>query len=196
VDTRQLFEIPVCPFGGQVVYLPPYEATGAGGTSQLRTASSRIFGWGSSIGQDFECQSQQGIPRQDGRGFAKLRMTTRETSPQVIVVHGWQVVVNKRISMDHFDGARRGDSNASFATARFGGHQNQQRAKSFARGQQTMTDRLSQSYRAVFVELREAVQSRFHTRSHSPSVFDKTSRRHGAHRPINPIGLFVSRSSG
>src|SRR5207302_10656649 len=83
----------------------------------------------------------QGIAGQDGGRFTKFYVAGGLSAAQVIVVHRRQIVVNKRISVDHFQ--RASCTNQIFVLRPEGlacGYQ-QSRAKSLAAGKQTPANR-------------------------------------------------------
>jgi hypothetical protein len=49
----------------------------------------------------------QRIARQDGSRLVERLVAGRATAPQVVVVHGWQVIVHERVTMYELDRARR-----------------------------------------------------------------------------------------
>jgi hypothetical protein len=52
----------------------------------------------------------ESIASQYRSGFIKLDMTSRAATPQIIVVHGWQIIVDQGVRMDHFEGSCIGQS--------------------------------------------------------------------------------------
>ena len=59
---------------------------------------------------------QQSVARQDGDAFAGDDVQRRAASSHGVVVHRGQVVVDERVGMNQFDGARRWQSQAAIAT--------------------------------------------------------------------------------
>ncbi len=55
-------------------------------------------------GEHFEGQRLQGIARQHCGTFVKRLVAGRLAAAQVVVVHGWQVVVDQAVGVDHLDG--------------------------------------------------------------------------------------------
>ena len=71
--------------------------------------TSRLFGvrrW-QFAGQNFECQSLQRVTGQNGSGFIECPVTGGSAAPQVIIIHGRQVIMNQGIGMDKFNAPRR-----------------------------------------------------------------------------------------
>ena len=67
--------------------------------TRSRSAGERRIG-----GQHLECQRLQRIPGQDRRRLVELTMNGGAAAPQIVVVHGRQVVVDERVSVDQLDG--------------------------------------------------------------------------------------------
>ena len=59
------------------------------------------------VGQDMEGQRLQGIAGQDRRGLTEGLVAGRLAAPQIVVVHGREVVVDQRIGVYQLDGAGR-----------------------------------------------------------------------------------------
>src|SRR6266436_4402548 len=52
-------------------------------------------------------QRQKRIARENSDGFAELLVARRLAAAKVVIIEGWQVVMNQRIGVDEFDGAGR-----------------------------------------------------------------------------------------
>ena len=96
-------------------------------------------------------------------------MYGRLTAPEVVVIHGWQVVVNKRVAMDQFKRAGGQDCALGFMLEQVGSFQNQDRPKALAAVQGAVPHGGQQSRRArdlgcqrSFVQ--QSVENRFHFR--------------------------------
>jgi hypothetical protein len=58
------------------------------------------------VRQYLERKRLQGVPGQNGRRLVELLVAGRPAAPQIIVVHGRQVVVDQGICMHQFNRAR------------------------------------------------------------------------------------------
>jgi len=58
------------------------------------------------VRQHLEGQSLQGVAGQDGGRLVELLVTRGFATPEIIVVHRWQIVVDQRISVHEFNGTR------------------------------------------------------------------------------------------
>ncbi len=79
-----------------------------------------------------ESQRQQTVTGQDGRRLVKRPVAGRPATPQVVVVHRRQIVVDQRIGVNHLQRTSRRQRRLSFAAARFGRHQAQDRTQPLA----------------------------------------------------------------
>ena len=52
--------------------------------------------------EHLEGLGKQGIPGQDRVGFPEQPVAGRNTAAEVIIIHGWQVIVDQGVGMDHF----------------------------------------------------------------------------------------------
>ena len=76
-------------------------------SSIIRARIDASLAWSGLAGENPKRQHLQRIAHQD-RGRLVERLVTRRTAaPQVVVVHGRQVIVHQRVSMDELDGRRR-----------------------------------------------------------------------------------------
>jgi hypothetical protein len=106
-------------------------------------ASSGSFGQGQAACRHSRCrqvsrhhlegQGLEGISSQNRCGLIKLSMACWFASPQIIVVHCGQVIVNQRIRMDHFHGTGSRQGYLPIAPSRFGCQQHQQRSQALPR---------------------------------------------------------------
>ncbi len=60
---------------------------------------------GGRIGEDLESDRQQSVARQDRGRFVESLVHRRPPAPQVVVIHGGQVIVYERVAMDAFERA-------------------------------------------------------------------------------------------
>jgi hypothetical protein len=143
-----------------IVKLSTHQLAGSGGFGQGPTACGRHRRGMDPCGQGLEGQGQEGIAGKDGHSLPKLTMTCWKSTPQVVIVHRRQVVVDERIGVDHLDGAGRRHGRVKVAAARFRGPEDQQRPQPFAGGEETITDRLAEPTGAARGKLRASRQGR------------------------------------
>jgi hypothetical protein len=58
------------------------------------------------LGQPLERQSQQGVPGEDGDGLSEHLVIGGLSAPEVVIIHGRQIVVDERVAVHQFH--RRG----------------------------------------------------------------------------------------
>src|SRR5262249_7418834 len=63
--------------------------------------------------QDLESQRQQGIAGEDGDRFIKLRVARRSPTANIVIVHGRELVMVRRLAVTHRD--RCGDAQYRFS---------------------------------------------------------------------------------
>ena len=68
------------------------------------------------VRQHLEGERLQGVAGEDGRRLVELLVAGRLAAPQVVVVHGRQVVVDQRIGVHEFDRARGAQRRTTTAT--------------------------------------------------------------------------------
>ena len=78
---------------------------------------------------------QQGVPGQYGDRLAEHLVVGRIAAPEVVVVHGRQVVMDQGIGMDHLHGAGSRHGMGDIAPDRLAGCQHQDRTDPFASGE-------------------------------------------------------------
>jgi hypothetical protein len=61
---------------------------------------------GRRLAQDLERKGEQGVAGENRRCLVEGLVYGWTSAAQVVVVHGWQVVVHQRVAMDAFDGSR------------------------------------------------------------------------------------------
>ena len=76
-------------------------------------------------------------------------MVRGPTPPQVVVVHGRQVVVDQRHRVDHLQGDGGGNGELRVLTGQFAGRQAQNRPQALTAGQQGVAHRLPQGFRPL-----------------------------------------------
>lgn len=78
-------------------------------------------------------------------------MAGRLPLPEVVVVHGRQIVMDQRVRVDEFDGGSRGQHVFGAATERLGRREREHRTEPLAAGQQRVAHRLDEAFRAIGV---------------------------------------------
>ena len=66
---------------------------------------------------------QQPIPGEQRHPFAKYSMSGRFAAPQIVIIHGGQIIVNDRVSMDHLQRARERHQQLVLRAEEFAGRQ-------------------------------------------------------------------------
>ena len=105
-------------------------------------------------GQHLERQRQQGIAGQNRRGLVERLVAGGPATPQIVVVHGRQIVVDQRIGVDHLDGAGGRHGRLDRPAAGLRGQQHQHRPQPLARRQQAVTHRFAKPCRAAVAQVR------------------------------------------
>ena len=125
---------------GGVVDLAAHHAARAG--VQGKEGAQILAAGLAAPGQDGEDLCQQRVASQDGHGLAKFAVTRRQTAPEVVVVHGRQVVVDERVGVDHLDGDGRVHDSGIVARGGtgkgLGGGQDDEGAQALATGQKAV----------------------------------------------------------
>lgn len=116
------------------------------------------------FGDRLEGQRQQGVTGQNGRRFVKSLVAGGTATAEIVVVHGGQIVVDERISVDHLHRARRRQGGLDFPAARFGRQKHEHRPQPFARREQTVPHRLFQPLGAARPKIRKLVERRLDLR--------------------------------
>ena len=116
------------PFGLKVGHLAGHHARWAGRLGQNRNARKRRRLGPDLARQHLERQRQEPIPGQDRRRLVKRPVAGRPATPQVVVVHRRQIVVNQRIRVHHLQRTAAGNAASPVAATRLGRHQAQERA--------------------------------------------------------------------
>ena len=62
---------------------------------------------GDGFGQDFEREGQERVTGEDGGRFVEGFVDGGTPAPEIVVIHGGQIVVDQRIAVDQFDRQRR-----------------------------------------------------------------------------------------
>ncbi len=93
----------------------------------------------------FKGHGQQGVPCQDGRSLVKSDMTGRLSPPEIIVVHGGQIVMDQRVGMNHFQGTGGGKGLFRGTADSLGTGQAKDGPESFSSGHQRIGHGLHES---------------------------------------------------
>ena len=134
VDKIKRFDIQRLPLHENIHHLPnkhPFHTCAVcnrfHGTCCLRC---RVFHAG--IRHRFHGMMQQTIPCQNRHILAKNLMVRQSPPAVIIVIHRRQVIMNQRIGMNHFQGARKGKCILLFAADCLACRQNHHRAQTLA----------------------------------------------------------------
>ena len=84
--------------------------------------------------QDCEGFREQAVPREDGLAFAEGHVAGGFAAPQVVIVHGGQVIVDEGLGVDVFQGRGAGEGDLRRASERFGGQHAEHRTHALAPG--------------------------------------------------------------
>jgi len=77
------------------------------------------------VADQFEGLGQQGIAGQDGDRFAEYLVVGRVSAPEVVIVHGRQVIMDQGIGVDHLHGTGGRDGPLRIPAYRLAGRQHQ-----------------------------------------------------------------------
>ena len=116
------YEGHVMEYSKDVEVLSADELPGTGRLGQLATAAGRHFRRLDAGRQHLKGLSKQGISRQDCRRFAVFGVATGLAATHVVVVHRWQIVVNQRVGVYHFDRTGRRQGSLMVVTASLASH--------------------------------------------------------------------------
>ena len=141
------------PSAVHVIGLPADHVARPGGLGQRRTTRRGHRRRLDLLGQHLEGQRQQGVAGQNGRGLVERLVAGGPAAPQIVVVHGRQIVVDQRIGVDHFDRAGGRHGRFDRPAARLGGQQHQHRPQPFARRQEAVAHRLAEPRRAAVAQV-------------------------------------------
>ena len=131
------------PLGLEVGDLPGDQLERSGGASQFENDLwVRVTGPTLALDSHLEGLGQERVARQDGDTFAEDLVVGRLASPEIIVVHGRQVVVDERVSMNAFNGTGQGQGNVRIATAGRRGGQAEGGPHALAAGEKRVAHRL------------------------------------------------------
>ncbi|CAH1653750.1 hypothetical protein CHELA20_54113 [Hyphomicrobiales bacterium] len=91
--------------------------------------------------REFERQCQQGVPRENGGCLVEGDMNCRSPAPEVVIIHGGQIVMDERIAMQHFHRAGCVHRMVHVTSEKPGGFDDQERAQPFATTEHGMAHR-------------------------------------------------------
>ena len=104
---------------------------------------------------------QKAIPRQNGDGFPKDAVIGRASTPEIIIIHAGEIVMNEGIGVNAFDGAGGRKRERFGATRRAGCRQTENRTEPFPSGKQAVPHGLVNQRRVGFCG-NQPVQGFFH----------------------------------
>ncbi len=110
-------------------------------------------------GQDLECQRLQRVAGQDGGGLVEGPVAGRPAAPQVVVVHGRQIVVDQRVGVDDLDRGRHVVEFRFLEAKRVARRIHQQRAHALAAVEGGIAHGLPQLGRRIMVDVQHAQQN-------------------------------------
>jgi hypothetical protein len=138
--------------------------------SQDGTTARRALG-GTHIRSNYlERPREQRITDQNRDRITINFVARRPAAPEIVIIHGRQIVVHKRIGMDHFHGARRRQSILHLAAARPSGKEHKPRPQPLPGGQERITNCFGQNGRATVVKTGISIQSSIDSRLKSIGV--------------------------
>ncbi len=75
--------------------------SGAYGKGDLAEDGYGSGGWGGKLGDGLEGEGLEGVAGEDGDGFAEDLVAGGLAAAEVVVVEGWEVVVDEGVGVDH-----------------------------------------------------------------------------------------------
>ena len=98
--------IQVFALGGQINHLAADHARPPGRIGQGCDEAAPYFsiGMGLFITKNTKGKGKQAVPGENRRGLVELYVTGVLAAPQIVIVHGRQIIMNQRIGMHHFHG--------------------------------------------------------------------------------------------
>ena len=119
VDVFEGVEINLHPFASQINDLTAHQTGGASSQRQLSNHLQQPLGRDARATQrhHFKGAGEQGIPSQDRRGIAIHLVVGRPATPQIVVVHGGQIVMDQRHGVDHLQRRCGGQRQLGIATS-------------------------------------------------------------------------------
>src|SRR5579863_5494438 len=79
-----------------------HTVNGAGAARDLLDQTDASFGWALQPRQDFVSPSLQSVACENSDSFPIYFVTSRAAAPQIIVVESGKIVVDQRVSVQHF----------------------------------------------------------------------------------------------
>ena len=110
-----------------------------------RRAAGSTPGGEARVADQLEGLGQQGVTGQDGDSFAEDLVVGGIAAPEVVIVHGRQVVVDQGIGVDHLHGAGGWQGPLRIAAHRLAGRQHQDRPDPLAAGKDRVAHGLMQA---------------------------------------------------
>lgn len=87
------------------------------------------------LGEDFECEGEQSITRQDSKGFPEDFVASGAAPAEVVVVDRGEIVVDQAETMDEFDGTTGVEGKVWSRSASLGGGDGEDGAEALPRGE-------------------------------------------------------------
>ncbi|CAH1676387.1 hypothetical protein CHELA1G11_14123 [Hyphomicrobiales bacterium] len=125
----------------------PAEACGARQSTHELKMGLHVIGRMRCRGE-FKCQCQQGVTRENGGRFVEGDMHGRAAAPEVVIIHGGQVVMDQRIAVQHFHRAGCVHCMVHVTSEKPGGLDDKERAQPFAAAKHGMSHRGEQPFGA------------------------------------------------
>src|SRR5882672_8004278 len=136
--------------GGEIDRLAARHASGAAGIGQHVDHSRARLGVDPHrlvARENLEREDLQGVAYQNGGRLIEGAVTGRTAAPEVVVIHGREVIVDQRIRMDQLDGGS-GPVQSGEVDAEYGaGRVDQYRPQAFARPEHAVAQRIVQARR-------------------------------------------------
>jgi len=93
----------------------------AGGVGEFFDEFDGEFGFGDAGGEEFKGEGVEAVAGEDGEAFAVDFVVGGATAPEVVVVHGGEVIMDEGEAVDHFEGGGGGHGDAEGAVLAAGG---------------------------------------------------------------------------
>ncbi len=121
-------------FGGEVEHLAADHAAQSGRARQRADQFDADAGirMGLAARQDVESEGQQPVAGEDRGRFVEFLVRGRLSAPQIVVVHGGQIVMDQRIAMDAFERGAGHQRLLAWDIEQRGAFSHQERAEPFA----------------------------------------------------------------
>jgi hypothetical protein len=138
--------------GGKAAFCSKVEHLASGHTAHARCAREERnerdtrFSAGIELRKQFEGERLERVARQDRRGFVEGAMRGRPAAAQIVVVHGRQVVMDERVTMNALQSRAGCECRLLVSVKQRGGFDDEERPEALASGG-GMPHRLDQALR-------------------------------------------------